>query len=188
MRQEVVRALAGGAVGLASTFIVFFAGLLRERSATRRREKAVDDLTKHVAFWDSWLRAYSQAQSPERLDLLKGAAESELSAAAEAFLRIRPSLTELSHSAIVRAPRSKLRRALLIYYPPRKRAWMPRAFFYLSSLYFIGVLLSLLLLLPTAPGTSLRSMQLGELILTLVIVLALIFLFRRLAVRLEETS
>jgi hypothetical protein len=101
--------------------------LLRE---TSRRFREIDERTKAVAFWHSWVRAQASVSSVERLDEVRAIARRQLDALGE----------DLPGPA---ASIGALQRFFLLYVPPSRRFWVYRAPYYLCALLSVYLLWAL---------------------------------------------
>jgi hypothetical protein len=140
---DVKKGLIAGVFGLVGTLIPVALSWSRDRDVATTRQRRIDEATKRVAFWDQWLKLYSQVESPS---------------GETAAQRVQKELTMLGEiiendSLIAHAQISKLeektsrftqqintlpawRRLLLFYKPERSLAWFPRLLFYFGVLCF----------------------------------------------------
>ena len=140
---DVKKGLIVGAFGLVGTLIPVALSWSRDRDVATTRQRRIDEATKRVAFWDQWLKLYSQVESPS---------------GETAAQRVQKELTMLGEiiendSLVAHAQISKLeektskftqqintlpgwRRLLLFYKPERSLAWFPRLLFYFGVLCF----------------------------------------------------
>jgi hypothetical protein len=182
MTQDIAKALVGGLIGLFSTLLTKWAAELGEAHRIEARLKRIDEATKHVAFWELWLRTQSVVRSAEEMCDLKAMAQKELDGASQLVVAVHHEMQP--ENTQHRVSPSALRRAVLLYAPARQRAWIPRVFFYFSTLYFIGIVVSSVILMASTPGFGFTDI-LQELIIV-IIVGAFAWLFRLLSMRFDD--
>ena len=146
--DDVKKGLIAGAFGLAGTLVPVVLSWSRDRDAASTRQRKIDEATKRVAFWDQWLKLYSQVESPsgqtaaqrvqKELALLGDIIERD------SFLAHTQISTQQEKTSKFTEQVSTLpawRRLLLLYRPERSLAWFPRLLFYGGLLTFIFFLL-----------------------------------------------
>jgi hypothetical protein len=146
---DVKKGLIAGAFGLAGTLIPVVLSWSRDRDAASTRQRKIDEATKRVAFWDQWLKLYSQVESPsgqtaaqrvqKELALLGDIIESDSLLSHTQISRQQEKSSEFAERITVMPA---WRRLLLLYRPERSLAWFPRLLFYmglLSIVLFIAV-------------------------------------------------
>ena len=140
LHDDVIKGIVTGSVGLVTSLIPVIVGWWKDRGASARRSRHLDDAAKRVSFWDVWLKAISPLDLDESVSERKEFAKAEFLAIANdikiLFALDTPSqkherATNFENER-VEMPRWK--RWLLLYKPPRARAWFPRFFFYLFAL------------------------------------------------------
>ena len=138
-------------IGLVGTLVTALATWARDLNSTAQRIRTLDEATKRAAFWDTWYKAMSAADPQLNASELASKVRTEIAAAAESVekafcvLAVQRASEAQQASQHQRAQHSvsRVRRWLLLYKPPRARAWIPRLFFYLYLVYtpffpFIG--------------------------------------------------
>jgi hypothetical protein len=131
-------------VGLTGSVIPVLVGWFKDRDQSVQRVRQIEEATKTVVFWDSWLKSIVSANPEVNGTEWKSIATEQFlyaSTLISSSLAIRQSAqkTNYAKQAFESHRRSLpwLRRWLLLYYPPRARAWLPRALFYLFLLFVL---------------------------------------------------
>jgi hypothetical protein len=140
--SDLLKALAGGALGLIGTIVTIAVGWLRERDGLSTKNKALEVASKRVTFWATWYNGILPLDGGGDAERWKVQARTEMSLASntveELFhgaSRLEGERTRHNFDALRRGlPRVK--RWLLFYSPSRKVAWIPRALFYIYV--FVG--------------------------------------------------
>ncbi len=129
-------------IGLVGTLVTVIATWAKDLNSSAHRIRTLDEATKRAVFWDTWSKALAAADPEASLATLTSKVKTEVLAAAEsvekAFHVLAVQQASEAH-AIQEHQRSRdsiprLRRWLLLYKPPRARAWIPRIFFYIYLL------------------------------------------------------
>lgn len=162
--DDIIKGLATGSLGLIGTLIGVGVTWVKGRSASTQRIRVLDEATKRILFWDAWLDSSTKANLAEELGKLESRIRGEMLAAAkmvgdtfESFQAEVPTdMERLIEYERFRASISRFRRWLLLYRPPRARAWIPRFFF-----YYIIVALPWLIYMGFSSGTATASDQAG---------------------------
>jgi hypothetical protein len=146
--DDVKKGLIAGAFGLAGTLIPVVLSWSRDRDAASTRQRKIDEATKRVAFWDQWLKLYSQVESPsgetaaqrvqKELALLGDIIESDSLLAHTQISRQQEKTSKFTERV---STLPAWRRVLLLYRPERSLAWFPRLLFYGGFLCFVIFLL-----------------------------------------------
>jgi hypothetical protein len=101
---------------------------------------AIDEATKKTQLIESWYRT-RLSLAPDQAGAAKSALLRELDSALESVRDLAPPV--VSPSSVLEQSRiahlGKLRRWFLLYRPSRRRAWVPRAFFYTFALYPVAL-------------------------------------------------
>lgn len=147
--DDVKKGLIAGAFGLAGTLIPVALSWSRDRDAASTRQRKIDEATKRVAFWDQWLKLYSQVESPsgetaaqrvqKELALLGDIIENDSLLAHTQISRQQEKTSRFTERV---STLSAWRRLFLLYRPERSLAWFPRLLFYaglLSIVLFLAV-------------------------------------------------
>ncbi len=130
-------------IGLVGTLVTVIATWAKDLNASAHRIRTLDEATKRAVFWDTWSKALAAADPQASQATLTSKVKTEVLAAAEtvekAFHVLAVQQASEAH-AIQEHQRSqdsipRLRRWLLLYKPPRARAWIPRIFFYIYLFY-----------------------------------------------------
>ena len=184
MYADFVKALVGGLAGLLCTLIAFVATSIRDTASKRRRDIALENISKHVAFCDLALKALQQTNGPD-LEVAKATIHTELKAALDAYLKLSVPYSQLMPAEGYIAPHSLFRKILLLYRPKAVRAWLPRVFFYLSAGYLSAVICAAALFLV---NHHIRVTQFGPIVLTIFVIIFFVLLFRQISIRLEQSQ
>jgi hypothetical protein len=149
LSDDVKKGLIAGAFGLIGTLFPVVLSWSRDRDAASTRHHKIDEATKRVAFWDQWLKLYSQLESPsgqtasqrvqKELALLGDIIENDSLIAHTQSSRQQEKTSQFTER-IISLP--AWRRFFLLYRPERSLAWFPRLLFYsglLSIILFIAV-------------------------------------------------
>lgn len=130
-------ALATVAIGLIGTLVSLSAAWAKDLNATAQRIRVLEDAMKRAQFWDTWSKALATVDPEANTADLKAQLKAEILAAAEPVQLLfrkppenAPRLAGLAEFLSFRSSLSRFRRWLLLYKPPRGRAWVPRIFFY----------------------------------------------------------
>jgi hypothetical protein len=130
-------ALATVAIGLVGTLVSLSAAWAKDLNATAQRIRVLEDAMKRAQFWDTWSKALATVDPEANTADLKAQLKAEILASAEPVQQLfhktpanTPSLAGLADYLSFRSSLSRFRRWLLLYKPPRGRAWVPRIFFY----------------------------------------------------------
>jgi hypothetical protein len=135
--KENFPALATLAIGLIGTLVSLSAAWAKDLNATAQRMRVLEDATKRALFWDTWSKALATVDPEANTADLRAQLKAEILAAAEPVHQLfrkppanAPRVTSLAGYLSFRSSLSRFRRWLLLYKPPRGRAWVPRIFFY----------------------------------------------------------
>jgi len=145
-------------VTIGGTLITILATWGRDLNSAARRIRILDEATKRIAFWSVWSQALAtadpQADAAPRIAKIESECEAAAAAVNEAYCALAvEQATEAK--AIKRHEDEKhaiprWRERLVLYKPPRGRAWYPRVFFYTYAVsvvcavgYDIAVLMQL---------------------------------------------
>ena len=173
MPERLSVVILGGLFGVVSTLIPIVEKWLRERRVQDQQDQYVDRITKKVALWDAWFKVQQSVCSPEELEKVKGIVAVELEHLSPDWQR------QSSAQEIQIIPRSLARRLVLAYKPVRAVAWIPRVFFYAFLAYLCAAVFF------TFRSWAQHPISDPIVWLLLLIVIALVWLFRSLSVRLE---
>jgi|ERR1039458_1841573 hypothetical protein len=159
----------------AAPVMAFLLAKIGEISADQRNAKLLERYRNRVAFWQSWVNAQALVCAPEQLERVKETARVALDA-------IRQDMNVLGQKpSPVNPPKSRIRRGLLLYGANRPAVWLPRAAFYLFSIYAVLLLSQLLI------DANMRSATMLPIALCVVVlVLFLGFWSRITAIRMEN--
>jgi hypothetical protein len=137
LSDDVKKGLIAGAFGLIGTLFPVLLSWSRDRDAASTRQHKIDEATKRVAFWDQWLKLYSQLESPsgetasqrvqKELALLGDIIENDSLIAHTQISRQQEKTSQFTER-IISLP--AWRRFFLLYRPERSLAWFPRLLFY----------------------------------------------------------
>lgn len=138
-KDDLIKGIAAGALGLIGTLATVVVSWLKDRDISATRLRELDEASKRVAFWDAWFKALTLFEhQPKSLDWQE-LAKAEILSASVAIKKLFAiasvdQLTESERWRLRRQKMSSLRRGLLLYSPPRLRAWIPRTIFYIYLL------------------------------------------------------
>jgi len=134
------KSVIGGALGLLSAAFTVLGPSLRDRNVHARCMAAYDSASKKLAYYDLWLKASLAAHPAAESDaraLMKAAVD-------QVQTDLSQTLAQLVPTRVKDSTRSLVTRLLLLYKPPRARAWFPRAIFYaLAALTSLGILVGI---------------------------------------------
>jgi len=129
--DEIIPGIAGGALGLAGTLVTIFVGWLKDKDVVTERLQRLDEATKRLAFWDTWLKVVASVDLGADADLEKGRAVNELlrtSNDVQALFRLQ----DVGADSAYIEKLGRFRRWFLLYLPPDKptRSMVFRIIFY----------------------------------------------------------
>jgi hypothetical protein len=132
LRDSNLAAIIGGATALLSTLVTVAFSWFKDRGASAQRLSKLDEASKRISLLESWFNARSRI-APDEIGVAKPLVLEELDLAFREVkdLHEKARISPATVSAQQRAKVGWFRRLLLLYPPPRKRAWVPRVFFYL---------------------------------------------------------
>jgi hypothetical protein len=133
-------AVVGGIFGVVAALVPVVDNWLRGRGVQQQAARNLEYASKKVAFWKDWLGASSVTASAEELQEVRKLAAVNLAEIARRQ-EVRPQEPIQAHSP----PSSWIRKALLLYWPARLSAWIPRICFYAFLGYFLIATLNLCL-------------------------------------------
>jgi hypothetical protein len=126
------------AIGLVGTLVTVIATWAKDLNASAQRIRTLDEATKRAAFWDTWSKAMAAADPEANQATFTFKVKNEVLAAADSVEKAFHVLAvqQATDANVLREHEhsldsiSRVRRWLLLYRPPRVRAWIPRTFFY----------------------------------------------------------
>jgi hypothetical protein len=143
--------IKAGALGFFGTLITVAVNWAKDLNTTSRRIRVLDETTKRIAFWEAWGNSKGpgpgKGGEPETESVrAKIACEAEEAAKMvdAMYSGLRP-----SHVHPAEGSHSRARRWLLLYPPPKLRAWVPRLLFFTSVVSLV--------LVPTLNASTIRE-------------------------------
>jgi hypothetical protein len=144
-------------IGLAGTLLTVAVAWAKDLNSSAKRIRIIDEATKRVQFWDTWLKAVDGI-GYEEIGLAKEKARGQVLAVSEAveiaFHNIAAAKTGAEiYFELKRQSLSHVRRWFLLYKPARARAWIPRVLFYIYIILAIFLFVELAFLNARFPKT-----------------------------------
>jgi hypothetical protein len=196
LKDDLVKGLAGGVLGLVGTIATVVVGSLKDRDITTKRAQQLDEATKRLAFWEAWLKVVGLLDFEQEGVAWKEQAKGEILSASNAVqLLFKPLAAAKVKEGEAEAPHAlsmpKWRRWLLLYWPPKGkgvRSFVPRVLFYIYAITGVAYVPEMALFSSYLPAVP-RPFTGRDLVVDLsVAVTSLVFawLFRLWAVHIEE--
>lgn len=136
-------ALIGGAFGIVSTLIPIADKWVRDHTARQRASEDLETLTKRVAFLDAWFKTATLVNGSNSSLEMNTTVQQELLQLAKLYAARSMPIIKATLVEAQQIPKSAIRRALLIYLPRRRIAWIPRLFFYGFASYCVAIIAEL---------------------------------------------
>ena len=141
--DDLLKGLFAGGLGLLGTLATVAYGWFKDRDETATRVKMLDEATKVVTFWQTYMASVEKLHSSAFAVSMDNALRNISTASARVeilYAHWHKQSTRLNKAyedyLEWRRKLSLLRRLFLLYVPPRRRAWLPRVMFYISLLAF----------------------------------------------------
>jgi hypothetical protein len=135
---ELFKGLGPALIGLIGTVVTIAGSTLKDHSDSIKRVREIDEAAKVVSFWKTWLEAACSLGTEDEQKLWREKAKKDLEKASARVEGLFPETQSESHLSAKqenfvgwRRGLPTWRRWLLLYKPPRARAWLPRVIFYL---------------------------------------------------------
>ena len=77
-RDDLIKGLAAGALGLIGTVVTILVGWLKDRDTSTTRLRQLDEASKRVAFWETWYKAIAPLDSGNDLDFWRARARTQM--------------------------------------------------------------------------------------------------------------